>query len=61
MGASIGLVDGARISPDVAPFWEPPGRRAIRSEPHERAFGAQRDPQLDHALVDARAALAERP
>ena len=26
MGASVGLVDGARISPDVAPFWKPPGR-----------------------------------
>jgi alpha-galactosidase len=26
MGASVGLVDGARISPDVAPFWEPAGR-----------------------------------
>jgi alpha-galactosidase len=25
MGASIGLIDGARISPDVAPFWHPPG------------------------------------
>ena len=26
MGASVGLVDGARISPDVAPFWKPPRR-----------------------------------
>src|SRR6266542_2168923 len=25
LGASIGLIDGARISPDVAPFWHPPG------------------------------------
>jgi alpha-galactosidase len=28
MGASIGLVDGARISADVAPFWHPPGGSA---------------------------------
>lgn len=33
MGASIGLIDGARISPDVAPSWHPPGeaREASRN------------------------------
>lgn len=34
IGPSIGLVDGARISPDVAPFWHPlpqPGERASLS------------------------------
>jgi alpha-galactosidase len=37
MGASIGLVDGARISPDVAPFWQPAGqaRDAARSRMSE--------------------------
>ena len=38
MGASVALVDGARISPDVAPFWKPPGEardpeRSRMSEP----------------------------
>ena len=38
MGTSVGLVDGARISPDVAPFWEPRGQardpdRSRMSEP----------------------------
>src|SRR2546422_1081578 len=32
MGASVGLVDGARISPDVGPFWKP----AARSDDPER-------------------------
>src|SRR5437667_1704108 len=26
MGASVGLVNGAQISPDIAPFWKPRGR-----------------------------------
>ena len=31
LGPAIGLVDGMRIGPDVAPWWEvPPGRRAPR-------------------------------
>jgi alpha-galactosidase len=38
MGASVGLVDAARISPDVAPYWHPPGqtrdsKRSRMSEP----------------------------
>lgn len=38
IGPSVGLVDGARISPDVAPFWHPPGSardpaRSRMSEP----------------------------
>ncbi|HEV8573914.1 MAG TPA: hypothetical protein VGR43_04320, partial [Dehalococcoidia bacterium] len=38
IGPSVGLVDGARISPDVAPFWHPPGvardrQRSQMSEP----------------------------
>lgn len=31
IGPSIGLVDGARISPDVAPFWHPVARAGTRS------------------------------
>jgi alpha-galactosidase len=36
MGPSVGLVDGARISPDVAPYWYPLRRaesRSTRSDP----------------------------
>ena len=31
MGPSVGLVDGARIGPDVAPYWYPMARGAARS------------------------------
>jgi alpha-galactosidase len=31
MGPSVGLVDGARIGPDVAPYWHPFGRAESRS------------------------------
>lgn len=31
MGPSIGLVEGARIGPDVGPFWHPMARNAARS------------------------------
>jgi alpha-galactosidase len=33
MGASTGIVDGARISPDLAPFWRPPDGGSDMSGP----------------------------
>jgi alpha-galactosidase len=33
IGASVGIVEGTRISPDVAPFWRPPGGEDDMSGP----------------------------
>ena len=58
LGPCIGVVDGMRIGPDVAPWWAPPRRpRRVR---RRRAVHAERAAQHDGACVPASAAVAER-
>ena len=60
LGPAVGVVDGMRIGPDVAPYWFPDARAADPRHRGDPAFDAERAPQHLRAGLHAPALLAQR-